>query len=73
MSQVSRPWKSCDSERRVKEKKNNKKNMKFYYRSKQSDINQLKSSRRVSIIIKNCAIWNFYVDFVGVACASHED
>lgn len=46
--------------------------MNFFYHSKQGDINQLNSSRRVSIILKNCVILNFYASFVGVAGTSHE-
>lgn len=46
--------------------------MKFFYHSKQGDINQLNSSRRVSIILKNCVLLNLYASFVGVAGTSHE-
>lgn len=46
--------------------------MNFFYHSKQGDINQLNSSRRVSIVLKNCVLLNFYASFVGVAGTSHE-
>lgn len=45
--------------------------MKFFYHSKQGDIIQLNSSRRVSIILKSVT-YNFYARFVGVAGTSHE-
>lgn len=47
--------------------------MNFFYHSKQGDINQLNSSRRVSIILKNCVLLNFYASFVGVAGTSQRD